>query len=147
MRSFVLWFAKWRCSEAVGVAVVLALAVVGSVVEAYPVHHYAGLHLRSHPVPEAFALIAIPGLLLWWRRSHPVAVYVAAVAGVAGWAAIGQVYGAGLVVVLVAVYSLAVARTGRGVLVALGIGGAATIWLVGGLRGPWGWWGGPQLDM
>jgi signal transduction histidine kinase len=76
-----------------------------------------------------------------------VAVYLAAVAGVAGWAAIGQVYGAGLVVVLVALYSLAVARSGRVALAALGVGGAFTIWLIGGLRGPWGWWGGPQLDM
>ncbi len=125
----------------------LALALVGSVVEAYPSHRYAGLHLRTHPDPAAFALVGVPAILLFWRRSHPVAVYTAAVAGVAGWAAMGQVYGASLVVVLVALYSLAVAVPGRIVLAVLGAWGALTIWLAGGLLGPWGWWGGPQLDM
>jgi len=147
MPSAVLRLTKQRWSELVGVAAVLALAVAGSAAEAYPAHHYAGLHLRSQPGPAAFVLLAAPAVFLWWRRSHPVAVYVAAVAGVAAWAAIGQVYGAGLVVVLVALYSLAAAGSGRVALAALGVGGAFTIWLVGGLRGPWGWWGGPQLDM
>ncbi|HEV8063373.1 MAG TPA: hypothetical protein VGP46_01020, partial [Acidimicrobiales bacterium] len=128
-------------------AVVLALAVVGSVVEAYPSHHYGGLHLRTHPNAAALALVAVPAILLLWRRAHPVAVYMSAVAGVAGWAALGQVYGASLVVVLVALYSLAVAGSGRMALAAFGAGGALTIWLVGGLLGPWGWLGGPQLDM
>lgn len=75
------------------------------------------------------------------------AIYLAAVAGVAGWAALGQVYGAALVVVVVALYSLAVAPLSRIALVVLGAGGTFTIWLVGGVLGPWGWWGGPQLDM
>jgi hypothetical protein len=136
MRSLVLGFAKRRWPELVGVAVVLALAVAGSAAEAYPAHHYGGLHLRTHPSLAAFALVAAPAVLLWWRRSHPVAVYVAAVAGVAGWAAVGQVYGAALVVVLVALFSLATAQPGRAALAALGVGGASTIWLVGGLRGP-----------
>ena len=147
MRSAVLRLAKGPWPEPAGVALVLVLVVAGSVAEAYPSHHYAGLHLRTHPNPAAFALVAVPALLLWWRRSHPAAVYLAAVAATAGWAAMGQVYGASLVVVLVALYWLAVAGSGRIALAALGTGGALTIWLVGGLLGPWGWWGGPQLDM
>ena len=147
MRSAVLRLANGPWPEPAGVALVLVLVVAGSVVEAYPSHHYAGLHLRTHPNPAAFALVAVPALLLWWRRSHPAAVYLAAVAG------IGRVGGDGpglrrrLVVVLVALYSLAVAGSGRIALAVLGAGGALTIWLVGGLLGPWGWWGGPQLDM
>lgn len=138
---------KARWAEPIGVALVVALVVAGSVAEAFPAHRYAGLHLQSHPAPAAFVLLAVPAALLLWRRRHPVGVYVTAIAGVAGWAALGQVYGAALVMVLVALYSLAVARSGRIVLVALGGGGALTIWLSGGLLGPWGWWGGPQLDM
>ncbi len=147
MRSAVIRLATGRWSEPAGVTLVLVLAVVGSVVEAYPAHHYGGLHLGTHPNPAAFALVALPAVLLWWRRSHPVAIYLAAVAGVAGWAALGQVYGAALVVVVVALYSLAVAPLSRIALVVLGAGGTFTIWLVGGVLGPWGWWGGPQLDM
>jgi len=142
--------ARWhhrRWSEPLGVALVVALVVVGSVAEAYPSHRYAGLHLRAHPSPLAFVLLAVPALLLFWRRSHPVAVYVAAVAAVTAWAASGQVYGAALVMVLVALYSLAVSRSGWTVLVALGAAGALCTWLAGGLWGPWGWFGGPQLDM
>ena len=141
MRSAVLRLAKGPWPEPAGVALVLVLVVAGSVAEAYPSHHYAGLHLRTHPNPAAFAVVAVPALLLWWRRSHPAAVYLAAVAATAGWAAMGQVYGASLVVVLVALYWLAVAGSGRIALAALGTGGALTIWLVGGLLGPWGWWG------
>lgn len=136
-----------RWTEPAGVAVVAALVLVGSVAEAYPMHRYGGLHLRAHPAPAAFAMLAVPALLLFWRRSHPVAVYLASVAGVVGWAASGQVYGAALVMVLVALFSLAVSRPRWVVLALLGVVGTLSIWLTGGLRGPWGWWGGPQLDM
>ncbi len=125
----------------------MVLVVAGAITEAYPAHRYAGLHLRSHPPQVAFALLVVPALLLLWRRSHPVAVYLAAVVGVTAWAASGQVYGAALVMVLVAFYSLAVVRSGWTVMVALGVAGTLCIWLAGGLWGPWGWFGGPQLDM
>jgi signal transduction histidine kinase len=147
MRSAVARLVNGRWGEPLGVAVVVVLVVAGSLAEAYPAHRYAGLHLRSHPDPATFALLAVPAALLLWRRSHPVAVYGTAVVGAAGWAATGQVYGAALVMVLVAFYSLAVAGSGRVALVAFGAGGTLAIWLAGGLRGPWGWWGGPQLDM
>jgi signal transduction histidine kinase len=147
MRSKVLALVSGRWSEPVGVAVVFALSLAGSIAEAYPSHRYGGLHLRTHPDPVAFALVALPAVLLLGRRTHPVAVYLAAVAGSAAWAALGQVYGASLVVVLVALFWLAIGPLNRTALVALGAGGTFTIWLVGGLLGPWGWWGGPQLDM
>jgi signal transduction histidine kinase len=129
------------------VGLVVALVVAGSAAEAYPVHHYAGLHLRSHPAPAEFVVLAIPAVLLVWRRSHPVAVYLAAVASVVGWGASGEVYGAALVAVLVSFYALALARPGWLMVVALGMAGSFTIWLAGGLGGSWGWWGGPQLDL
>ena len=147
MRAAVARVGKGRWAEPIGVALVVALVVTGSIAEAYPAHRYGGLHLHSHPNLAAFALLAVPSVLLLWRRSHPVAVYIASVTGVAAWAALGQVYGAALVMVLVALYSLAVAGSARVVLVVLGGGGTLTIWLAGGLWGPWGWWGGPQLDM
>jgi len=136
-----------RWAEPAGIALVAALVVSGSIAEAYPGHHYAGLDLRSHPLPVAFALLALPALALWWRRSRPVTVYVLAVAAVTAWAASGQVYGAALVMVLVAFYSLTITRSGWIVPVTLGVAGTLCIWLAGGLGGPWGWMGGPQLDM
>lgn len=147
MRSAVMRLSKGRWSEPGGVTLVLALSLAGSVAEAFPAHHYGGLHLRVHPNPAAFALVAVPAILLWWRRSHPEVVYLVSVAAVSTWAALGQVYGASLVVVLVALYSVAVSSTNRIALIALGVGGTFTIWLVGGILGPWGWLGGPQLDM
>jgi hypothetical protein len=131
-----------RWAEPAGIALVAALVVSGSIAEAYPGHHYAGLDLRSHPLPVAFALLALPALALWWRRSRPVTVYVLAVAAVTAWAASGQVYGAALVMVLVAFYSLTITRSGWIVPVTLGVAGTLCIWLAGGLGGPWGWmWG------
>ena len=128
-------------------AFVGALVLAGSIAEAYPGHHYAGLDLEHHPSPWAFALVLVPVVALFWRRSHPLVVFAIAVAAVAGWAATGQVYGAALVVVLVALYALATSEVSRFTLAGLAVGGTALIWLVGGLLGPWGWWGGPQLDM
>lgn len=147
MRSAVMRLSTGRWSEPGGVALVLALSLAGSVAEAFPAHHYGGLHLRVHPDPAAFALVSVPAVLLWWRRSHPELVYLVSVAAISMWAALGQVYGASLVIVLVALYSVAVSPARRFTLIALGVGGTFTIWLVGGILGPWGWLGGPQLDM
>jgi hypothetical protein len=130
-------FVASRWAEPLGVVLVAALVVAGSVAEAFPAHHYAGLHLRSHPSPAFFALLAVPALLLLWRRSHPVEVYAVSVVAVAGWAASGQVYGAALVMVLVSFYSLAVGRPKWPVVVcgARGVGWAAHSSICG-LR----WW-------
>lgn len=136
---------KW--AEPAGIVLVTALVLTGSIAEAYPSHHYAGLVLRSHPSPAWFLLLCLPAVGLLWRRSHPVEVYSVAVAVVAAWAASGQVYGAALVVVLVAYFFLAVSSRAWPTVVLLGAVGSLAIWLAGGLAGTWGWLGGPQLDM
>jgi len=147
MRSTLGRFAKKRWAEPLGIAVVVAMVISGSAAEAYPSHVYAGLHLRSHPDIAAFAVLAIPAAGLAWRRSHPIGVYAATVAGVASWALLGQVYGAALVMVLVALFTLCVERPGRLAPIALGAAGTGAIWVAGGIAGDWGWWGGPQLDL
>jgi signal transduction histidine kinase len=139
--------AKKRWAEPLGVAVVFAMVISGSAAEAYPSHVYAGLHLVSHPDVAAFAVLALPAASLAWRRSHPLGVYAATVAGVGAWALIGEVYGAALVMVLVAFFTLCVERPGRFAPIALGAAGTLLIWVAGGIAGDWGWWGGPQLDL
>ena len=64
-----------RWWSAAGVALVTLLAVIGSYVEANPVHAYAGLHLTSHPPLAAYLLIGLPALTLIGRNRHPVAVF------------------------------------------------------------------------
>ena len=131
---------------AVGVAVVTLLAVVGSYVEANPAHTYAGLHLASHPPLAAYLLVGLPAVALVWRSRHPVAVFLAAVAGAVAWAALGQIDGAALVPVIVALYWVALTRP-RGVALSAGLAGAVAIFLAEGLLGPFGWLGGPNATM
>src|ERR1700726_507217 len=102
-----------RWLDAAGVALVTALAVTGAYVEANPTHHYGGLHLTSHPPLAAYLLLAVPALALIWRDRRPVEVLGLAVAGAVGWAALGQIDGAALVPVMVALYWLALTRPGR----------------------------------
>jgi signal transduction histidine kinase len=135
-----------RWLNAAGVALVTALTVVGAYVEANPVHHYGGLHLTSHPPLAAYLLLAAPALALIWRNSHPVEVLGLTVAGAAGWAALGQIDGAALVPVIVAVYWVALTRAWR-IAVAAGLAGAAAIFVTEGLLGPFGWFGGPNATM
>jgi signal transduction histidine kinase len=68
------------------------------------------------------------------------------VAGDAGWAALGQIDGAALVPVLVALYWVALTRSRR-VALAAGITGAVVIFLAEGVLGPFGWLGGPNATM
>jgi signal transduction histidine kinase len=131
---------------AVGVAAVTLLAVIGSYVEANPAHHYAGLHLASHPPLAAYLLVGLPAVALVWRGRHPVAVFLAAVTGAVAWAALGQIDGAALVPVIVALYWVALTRP-RGVALAAGLAGAVAIFLAEGLLGPFGWLGGPNATM
>jgi signal transduction histidine kinase len=135
---------RWR--SAAGVAVVTLLAVIGSYVEANPKHTYGGLHLTTHPPLPAYLLVAIPALALTWRESRPVWVFLVAVAGDVGWAALGQIDGAALVPVLVALYWLALTRSRR-VVLATGLAGAMAIFLAEGVLGPFGWLGGPNATM
>jgi signal transduction histidine kinase len=137
---------RQRWWSAAGVGVVTLLAVIGSYVEANPGHTYAGLHLTSHPPLVAYLLVCLPAIALIWRSSRPVGVFLLAVAGGAGWAALGQIDGAALVPVLVALYWVALTRSRR-VALAAGIAGAVVIFVIEGLRGPFGWLGGPNATM
>jgi signal transduction histidine kinase len=135
---------RWR--SAAGIALVIVLTVAGAYVEANPRHHYGGLHLTSHPPLGAYLLLAVPALALIWRDSRPVEVLGLAVAGAVGWAALGQIDGAALVPVMVALYWLALTRPGR-IAVAAGFAGAVAIFVTEGLLGPFGWFGGPNATM
>jgi len=110
------------------------------------VRRYGGLHLASHPPLAAYLLLAVPALALIWRNSRPVEMLGLAVAGAVGWAALGQIDGAALVPVIVALYWVALARP-RYVAVAGGLAGAAAIFVTEGLAGPFGWFGGPNATM
>jgi signal transduction histidine kinase len=134
----------WR--GAAGVALVILLAVVGSYVEANPAHSYAGLHLTRHPPPAAYLLVALPALALAGRDRRPIAVFAFAVAGAVGWAAFGQIDGAALVPVIVALFWVALTRPRRDTLVA-GLAGAVAIFVAEGTLGPFGWLGGPNATM
>jgi signal transduction histidine kinase len=135
-----------RWLDAAGVALVTALTVVGAYVEANPAHRYGGLHLASHPPAAAYLLLALPSVALIWRNSRPVEVLGLAVAAAVGWAALGQIDGAALVPVIVAVYWVALTRTWA-IAVAAGFAGAAAIFVTEGLAGPFGWFGGPNATM
>jgi signal transduction histidine kinase len=135
-----------RWAGAAGVALVTVLALVGAWVEANPVHHYGGLHLTSHPPLPAYLLLAVPAVALIWRNSRPVLVLGLAVGGAVGWAALGQIDGAALVPVIVAVYWVALTRPRR-IAVAAALAGAVAIFVTEGLAGPFGWFGGPNATM
>jgi len=131
---------------AAGVALVLLLTVIGCYVEANPVHHYGGLHLTSHPPLAAYLVVAAAALALVARDRAPVAVFAVTVAAAVAWAALGQIDGAALVPVLVALFWVALTRP-RGVAVAAGLAGAAAIFAAEGALGPFGWLGGPNTTM
>jgi signal transduction histidine kinase len=131
---------------AAGVALVTLLAVIGSYVEANPTHAYIGLHLTRHPPLDAYLLVCLSAAALVWRNSHPVWVFILAVAGDVGWAALGQIDGAALVPVMVALFWVARTRSRR-VALAAGFAGAAAIFVAEGLLGPFGWLGGPNATM
>ena len=135
---------RWR--GAAGVALVTAAAVAGAYAEANPRHHYGGLHLTGHPPLAAYLLLALPALALAWRNARPTAVFWLTVAGTAGWAALGQIAGAALVPVMVALFWVALTRPRR-VAIAAGLAAAVVIFVTEGLLGPFGWLGGPNATM
>ncbi|MCW2932298.1 MAG: putative two-component system sensor kinase [Actinomycetia bacterium] len=135
-----------RWLGAAGVALVTVLAVSGAYAEANPAHHYGGLHLGSHPPLAAYLLLAVPSVALTWRNSRPVAVLGLAMGGAAGWAALGQIDGAALVPVIVALYWVALTRARR-IAITAGLAGAVAIFVTEGLVGPFGWLGGPNATM
>ncbi len=135
-----------RWQGAAGVVLVTVLAVAGAYAEANPVHRYGGLDLTRHPPLAAYLLLAVPALALIWRNSRPVEVLGLAVAGAVGWGALGQIDGAALVPVIVALYWVALTRSRR-IALAAGVAGAVAIFVTEGLLGPFGWFGGPNATM
>jgi signal transduction histidine kinase len=122
------------------------LTVVGCYVEANPAHSYGGLHLTRHPPAAGYLLVALPAVALAWRDRAPVAVFAVAAAAAVGWAAFGQIDGAALVPVIVAIFWVALTRP-RQVAVAAGLTGAVAIFVTEGTLGPFGWLGGPNATM
>jgi signal transduction histidine kinase len=140
---------RWPSSRwqgAAGIALVLLLTVVGCYVEANPAHSYGGLHLTRHPPAAAYLLVAMPAIALAWRDRAPVAVFAVAVAAAVGWAAFGQIDGAALVPVLVAIFWVALTRPWQ-IALAAGLTGAVVIFVTEGTLGPFGWLGGPNATM
>ena len=135
-----------RWWSAAGIALVLALTVIGCYVEANPAHSYGGLHLARHPPAVAYLIVAVPAVALAWRDRAPVAVFALAVAGSVAWAGLGQIDGAALVPVIVALYWVALTRP-RWVVLAAGLTGAVAIFVAEGVLGPFGWFGGPNATM
>ena len=135
---------RWR--DAAGVALVLTLTLAGCYVEANPVHSYGGLHLTRHPALAAYLVVALPALALGWRDRAPAGVFALAVAGDVAWAGLGQIDGAALVPVIVALYWLALTRP-RWVVLTAGLAGAAAIFVTEGTLGAFGWFGGPNATM
>jgi len=125
---------------------VLLLTVIGCYVEANPAHSYGGLHLTRHPPAAAYLLVAVPAIALAWRNRAPVAVFAVAVAAAVGWAAFGQIDGAALVPVLVAIFWVALTRPWQ-IALAAGVTGAVVIFVTEGTLGPFGWLGGPNATM
>lgn len=130
----------------VGVGIVVVLTVVGGYVEAYPQNHYAGLHLTSHPPVFAFLIPLAATLSLIFLRKHAVAVFVFTVVAAMSWSSLGQLSGATLVPILVALFWIAQENTLRKV-VLIGLAGTVALWVSNGALGPFGWVGGPGLTM
>jgi signal transduction histidine kinase len=138
---------RWQGAAGVaGIAGVLLLTVIGCYVEANPAHSYGGLHLTRHPPAAGYLLVALPAVALAWRDRAPVAVFAVAAAAAVGWAAFGQIDGAALVPVLVAIFWVALTRPWR-IALAAGLTGAVVIFVTEGTLGPFGWLGGPNATM
>lgn len=155
----------WLFDIAVAAAVT-ALSLGGSIGEARPTSRSPGgssamseaqyHYLLTHQPGGFYALVAIAGVALVWRRRYPIAVLVVTVVCDGIYAAAGFVDGALLVSVLVALYTVASlasrpaspglpAAVVRKEITAAQIGGVIALavgWLAAGLGGPFGWLGG-----
>lgn len=98
-------------------AVVLAvITTVAAVAESHPTGRWndipAGAHVAAPP-PELYALVALSGLVLVWRRRRPEAVLLASLTCVVVYTCLGYVNGASLVNPMFALYAVAAATTTR----------------------------------
>lgn len=143
------WRRLWndtRVGFPLGVGIVTLLTVVGAYVESSPRHHYAGLHLTSHPPLIALAIPLVGALSLAFVRTHAVVVFFVTVLTAMCWAALGQISGATLVPILVSLFWFAQHHTLRTVAWS-SLLGASALWIVNGAMGPFGWLGGPGLTL
>lgn len=113
------WLRRWRDSPvrtAVSALIWTAVGVGGSYGEAHPTNP-RDQSLNGHPVPHtpaaAFALVALAGLALLFRRQRPREALVVSVAAVVAYTALGYVNGAALLLPALALYSVAVAVPAR----------------------------------
>lgn len=138
-----------RVFDLLSALAVTMVATAGSAAESNPKVHVTAAQLRfidAHQPGAAYALVAIAGLALIWRRTRPVPVLAATVALVAAYAAAGYVPGAALLIVYVALYTVATAVS-RTTAFAGGLIGTVVIFVATGLGGPFGWLGGTNSVM
>lgn len=128
-------------------ALVTAAALFGSYGESYPNQPEYAAPL-GNPIPHVplveFGLVLVAGLVLLWRRAFPVAVWGVSLAAVLAYTALGRVDGASAICPMVALYAVIVARRKVADALAFGFVTAATIFVIGGLFGPFGWADGGQ---
>ena len=145
--------ARWRdrvpapASDALLAGFVTVIVLLGSYGESYPSQPSDRIGLPS-PLPHVplaeFAVVLVSGAALAWRRRFPVAVWAVSLAAALAYTALGRVNGAVVISPIVALYTVVTARRRAGDAVVFGIVTAATIFVVGGLLGPFGWAGGGQ---
>jgi signal transduction histidine kinase len=129
-----------------GIAFVALLTTLGAYFEAFPHNHYAGLHLETH-IPLFALLVPLIGALgLSLARRSTVTAFSIAIGSTVIWSLLGQLNGATLVPVLVALFWLSQERPLRQVLT-IALPAAAIAWVFNGAFGPFGWIGGPGLTI
>ncbi|HET6965412.1 MAG TPA: histidine kinase [Acidimicrobiales bacterium] len=126
-----------------------AVMVGGSIGEAHPARHVTAAQLRwleTHQPGGAYALVALAGCALIFRRTWPLAVLAVTVGAVGAYSAAGFVPGAALCGVYVALFSIGVSQS-RPVVLAGTLGSVILLFVTAGAGGPFGWFGGTNSVM
>lgn len=133
--------------DAMWAALITVVVVLGAMGESYPTQQADRLGLPS-PLPHVpaaeFALVALAGLVLVWRRRWPVLVWAVSLAATLAYTALDRVNGAVAIAPMVALYTILVTRRRSSDALGFGLVTAVAIFLVGGAFGPFGWAGGGQ---
>jgi signal transduction histidine kinase len=141
-------FRSWLFDVALA-GCVTVIALLGSIGEAHPTVHGSAhqLHeIRAHQPGAAYALVALAGAALIWRRRWPLAVLAVTVCLVAAYSAAGFVPGAALVPCFVAMYTVATIER-RSVAIGSAAASAVLLFVTAGLGVPFGWLGGTNTVM